>query len=52
VVTDDADLADRVRLIRAHGERVRYHHEVVGTTARMDAIQAAILRVKLRRLDG
>lgn len=52
VITDDPDLADRVRLIRAHGERVRYHHEVVGTTARMDAIQAAILRVKLRRLDG
>jgi dTDP-3-amino-3,4,6-trideoxy-alpha-D-glucose transaminase len=52
VVTDDAALADRVRLIRAHGERVRYHHEVVGTTARMDAIQAAVLRVKLRRLDG
>jgi dTDP-4-amino-4,6-dideoxygalactose transaminase len=51
VVTDDPDLADRVRLIRAHGERVRYHHEVVGTTARMDTIQAAILRVKLRRLD-
>lgn len=52
VVTDDPDLADRVRLIRAHGERIRYRHEVVGTTARMDAIQAAILRVKLRRLDG
>jgi dTDP-4-amino-4,6-dideoxygalactose transaminase len=51
VVTDDPDLADRVRLIRAHGERVRYHHEVVGTTARMDTLQAAILRVKLRRLD-
>ena len=52
VVTDDPVLADRVRLMRAHGERTRYHHEVVGTTARMDAIQAAILRVKLRRLDG
>jgi dTDP-3-amino-3,4,6-trideoxy-alpha-D-glucose transaminase len=51
VVSNDDRLADRVRLMRTHGERIRYHHEVVGTTARMDAIQAAILRVKLRRLD-
>jgi dTDP-3-amino-3,4,6-trideoxy-alpha-D-glucose transaminase len=52
LVTDDASIADRVRLLRAHGERPRYHHQVVGTTARLDALQAAILRVKLRRLDG
>lgn len=51
VVTNDSGLADRVRLMHAHGERARYHHEVVGTTARLDALQAAILRVKLRRLD-
>ncbi len=52
LVTDDDAIADRVMLLRSHGEVTRYHHEVVGTTARLDALQAAILRVKLRRLDA
>jgi dTDP-4-amino-4,6-dideoxygalactose transaminase len=52
VVTSDAELAHRVRLLRSHGEEPRYHHRVVGTTARLDALQAALLRVKLRRLEG
>ena len=52
VVTSRPELADRVRLLRAHGERPRYHHSVVGSTARLDALQAAVLRRKLTRLDG
>jgi dTDP-3-amino-3,4,6-trideoxy-alpha-D-glucose transaminase len=52
VVTSVSDLADRVRLLRAHGEQPRYHHRLVGTTARLDALQAAVLRRKLIRLDS
>jgi dTDP-3-amino-3,4,6-trideoxy-alpha-D-glucose transaminase len=51
VVTSDGALADRIRLLRSHGESPRYHHQVIGTTGRLDAIQAAVLRLKLARLD-
>jgi dTDP-3-amino-3,4,6-trideoxy-alpha-D-glucose transaminase len=51
LVTSDDTIAERVRLLRSHGERPRYNHLVPGTTARLDSIQAAVLRIKLRRLD-
>jgi dTDP-3-amino-3,4,6-trideoxy-alpha-D-glucose transaminase len=52
VTTKHAEVADRIRLLRSHGERPRYHHLVPGLTCRLDALQAAVLRIKLRRLDG
>jgi dTDP-3-amino-3,4,6-trideoxy-alpha-D-glucose transaminase len=51
VITSRDELAERVRLLRSHGESPRYRHQVVGTTGRLDAIQAAILRLKLSRLE-
>jgi dTDP-4-amino-4,6-dideoxygalactose transaminase len=51
VTTSDDDLADRVRMLRNYGSKVKYQHELAGTNSRLDELQAAFLRVKLRRLD-
>jgi dTDP-3-amino-3,4,6-trideoxy-alpha-D-glucose transaminase len=51
VVMRDPQLAHRVRLLRAHGESPRYHHRVRGYASRLDAVHAAVLRVKLGYLD-
>jgi Predicted pyridoxal phosphate-dependent enzyme apparently involved in regulation of cell wall biogenesis len=51
VMTDDDDLARRVRLLGAHGSEKKYLHEIMGRNSRLDTIQAVVLRAKLRRLD-
>lgn len=51
VTTSDAEVAARVRLLRAHGSATRYVHEVVGVNSRLDSIQAVYLRAKLDRLE-
>ncbi len=50
-VTRDNELAESLRMLRDHGSRVRYHHEALGTNARLDELQAAVLRVKMRYLE-
>jgi dTDP-4-amino-4,6-dideoxygalactose transaminase len=52
ITTDDDDLADQLRIIRNQGSNPKYCHSVLGGNFRLDAIQAAVLRVKLRRLES
>jgi len=51
ITTDDVQLAQRLKLLRAHGSRSKYEYEILGVNSRLDAIQAAILRVKLAYLN-
>ncbi len=50
--TNDDQLAARIRMIANHGQRVRYYHDEIGVNSRLDTIQAAILKIKLKQLDN
>jgi dTDP-4-amino-4,6-dideoxygalactose transaminase len=52
VTTNDPQLAERIRLLRNYGSRVKYVNEIKGVNSRLDPLQAAVLRVKLRHLDN
>lgn len=51
MITRDAKLAERLRMIANHGQQKKYHHDTIGVNSRLDTLQAAILQVKLRYLD-
>jgi len=52
LTTNDPELADRLRMLRVHGTKKKYIHDIVGINSRLDALQAAVLRVKFRYLDA
>ncbi|MGB6822726.1 MAG: DegT/DnrJ/EryC1/StrS family aminotransferase, partial [Candidatus Acidiferrales bacterium] len=52
ITTNDQKLAEKLKLLRVHGSRKKYEYEIVGINSRLDALQAAILRVKLRHLGA
>jgi len=52
IVTDDDELAEKIRMIRVHGSKVRYNHEILGLNSRLDTLQASVLLVKLKYLDS
>lgn len=51
IFTQDAALAEKIKMIANHGQRKKYHHEIIGVNSRLDTLQAAILNVKINYLD-
>ena len=51
IFTNDQTLAEKIRMIANHGQRVKYHHDIIGVNSRLDTLQAAILTVKLQHLS-
>lgn len=51
IFTNDKALAEKMQMIANHGQRVKYHHDIIGVNSRLDTLQAAILKVKLKYLD-
>jgi len=51
IFTNDDNLAEKIKMIVNHGEKIKYHHEIIGCNSRLDSIQAEILDIKLKYLD-
>ena len=51
MMTNDDELAEKIRMIANHGQSKRYYHDIIGCNSRLDNIQAAVLRIKLKKLD-
>ncbi|MCX8489731.1 MAG: DegT/DnrJ/EryC1/StrS family aminotransferase [Cyclobacteriaceae bacterium] len=51
IFTHDSALAEKMTMIASHGQKVKYHHDIIGINSRLDTLQAAILKVKLKHLD-
>lgn len=52
IFTKDERLAEKIKMIANHGQRIKYHHDIIGINSRLDTLQAAILNVKLKYLKG
>ena len=52
LVTNDENIASQIKMIRDHGQAQKYFHDMEGYNGRLDAIQAGVLRIKLKRLEG
>lgn len=52
IFTNDDSLAEKLKMIASHGQKVQYYHDVIGCNSRLDAMQAAVLQIKLKHLDN